>query len=329
MKRLALLATAAAAASAVLAPSALADGLPLASSSTSAGAGSAGLTPSLTTTVGQAADSTTSALAGATGGQLGARQASPTDTVGQAVTTLAAPATQTVETAISATAPVAATVTQTAAPLMETVTEPVTSSAAPLLQTVEKTAQAVTGPAAPLVQTVAGANQSSAGSNASGSTSSPEQQAEPATQSSDSWASATSPAQANAAPKPVSRGFIVRDELGNGVRGRTDTHSARPLDFAPPPMPPATDPPLPTSSERGGSARGLTRHEIPLPPHDPGPLGLLGAVLSSGAGSGMLLLVAALSAILALAAPRPGRRLRPGSAPWPLPTLHLPLERPG
>jgi hypothetical protein len=59
------------------------------------------------------------------------------------------------------------------------------------------------------------------------------------------------------------------------------------------------------------------------------PLGL-GSPAAWGAGNaGLLLFAVALAAAFLLAAPRPGRRLRPGMATWPLPTLALSLERPG
>jgi hypothetical protein len=52
--------------------------------------------------------------------------------------------------------------------------------------------------------------------------------------------------------------------------------------------------------------------------------------LSAGAGSATLLtLVAILAATFFLAAPRPGRRLRPGEDPWPLPVPPFAFERPG
>jgi hypothetical protein len=54
-----------------------------------------------------------------------------------------------------------------------------------------------------------------------------------------------------------------------------------------------------------------------------------GLSFTGGSGAGIAILLAALAAGLFLAAPGLGRRLRPRLAPWPLPTLHLSLERPG
>jgi hypothetical protein len=67
----------------------------------------------------------------------------------------------------------------------------------------------------------------------------------------------------------------------------------------------------------------------PSPTEPGGLLGFLAAVSAAFASSGALLFFAALAAIILVAAPGLGRRLRPPLAPWPLPIPLPSLERPG
>jgi hypothetical protein len=89
---------------------------------------------------------------------------------------------------------------------------------------------------------------------------------------------------------------------------------------------PATVAGTPSTPRRVGDARGSFPPRLPLP--DGIPHGILGGASAGSTGTALALL-AALAALFALAVPRPGRTLRPGSAPWRLSVMHLSLERPG
>jgi hypothetical protein len=78
--------------------------------------------------------------------------------------------------------------------------------------------------------------------------------------------------------------------------------------------------------DRSSAALALPRHGGPF--HDDGADG--GSLMAAAAAAGLnLSFVAALVAALALAVPRPGRRLRLGMASRPPPPLLFALERPG
>ena len=68
---------------------------------------------------------------------------------------------------------------------------------------------------------------------------------------------------------------------------------------------------------------------MPKPTGPSGPLGFLTSVSAAPGSGALLVFFAALAAIIHVAAPGLGRRLRPAMAPWPLPITLASLERPG
>jgi hypothetical protein len=298
MTRLALVATAAATVSAAFAPSALADGL-LGSTQEVLGSTTTGATALVTSTADTAATSTgTTAVVDPVVQTTTTTEpvvASVTDTTKVVTTTVDAATEPVVETGGAATLPVA----EAMSPLVTATSEPAADPAPDSTQTA-----APTEASSPAPGTAATSAATPATSTPPTSTTKP-----------------IAPHPAGTAPVQAQRAARMHARRSSAEPPST---LGRSLGVWPAESP-ATAPRGPSTTQPGGA------HRLPaLPPSpDRDPLGL-GGVTSSAAGIGTALLVlAGLAALFVLAAQRPGRRLRPGSAPWRLPVLNLRLERPG
>ena len=321
MKRLALVATAAAAIFAAFAQSALAGGL----------VGQATAVPEASATGTDPVSSLTSTIAGATPPVAQAtavtRAAPP---VAETASTAAALATQAAETAVAPVAQTAASATAPVAQAAASVLDIAEAATQPVLDAVSPAAAAAATATEPATRTITNAVPS-ASASASESTSAVQQ---PRSATPDVALPSPQPsAPAVARAKVDSSTPAQRGERAHGFHRDLQTFrgppamSERALGLSREPFP-ATIPGVPSSNPLAVVARGSIRPGITLLPPDRVPSGLLGGA-SASFGGGALHLLAALAALFVLAAPRPGRRLRPVLAPWRLPLLNLSLERPG
>jgi len=260
------------------------------------------------------------------------------ETVASVAPAAAAPATQ----AAPAIAQPAAPVTKAVAPVAESaarVTRAVARTAAPARRAVEKVAAsaAETNPQPVLRQAPAPAKVAHQTEQATTSAAPARAQRTPAS-APDASSEGASPVAA-----PAVRGGDAVAEVATSEPRRSAQRSA-PLQARTRPVPAhaAAAAGAPTSAtitallqedagsrpqpDRSLAALALPRHGGPF--HDDGADG--GSLMAAAAAAGLnLSFVAALVAALALAVPRPGRRLRLGMASRPPPPLLFALERPG
>jgi hypothetical protein len=251
-----------------------------------------------------------------------AQVAMPVTKAAEPVLEQTAPVLESVQPLVDAAAPVLAA----AQPLVEPLASPVVDAAAPLM---DATAPAIET-TAPLLDATTPALRASAstqhdatpepGAASTGTpTSSEGVVLEPVPSGPDIPALLTSPPADTRAAAPPGRlevpGQSLRDSAwAAGTRGPSDRWQTT------------------FTAHRDGRATHTARAGAPRTPSPTGPggpLGFLAAVSAAFASSGALIFFAALAAIILVAAPGLGRRLRPAMAPWPLPIPLPSLERPG
>ena len=277
--------------------------------------------------------------------------AQATAPVAQTAGSVASPAAPVVAQAVAPVAQAAAPVTQAAAPAVAQVTAPVAQAvnpvvqpvAGPVLTSIEPVLEAAEPLTAPLLEATAPLLEA-AGPALEATAPLPET----ATQARMSSSPATVPSPASGA---ASVGDAAAQSTSTSVPGT-----------APPTPLAASDSPRPSASRdteadvtgrsHGAIAAiewsspwpppdvaprdGRTRHtatagssRMPKPTGPSGPLGFLTSVSAAPGSGALLVFFAALAAIILVAAPGLGRRLRPDMAPWPLPITLASLERPG
>ncbi|MGH3128909.1 MAG: hypothetical protein ACRDPX_13395 [Gaiellaceae bacterium] len=222
-------------------------------------------------------------------------------------------------------------IVQTAAPVLaaaqpvleaaEPLTAPLLAATAPLLDT----AGAVLEATAPLLETTTEAQASSsspatAPTSASGASNAPSENAA-AQPTSTSAAGTVTPAlvvAADGARPPASReGGAVATGPRREATAAIEPSSLWPQAYG------ATRADRKAHTAKAGSSR------TPAPTGPSGPFGFLTSVSAAPGSGALLVFFAALAAIILVAAPGLGRRLRPDMAPWPLPITLASLERPG
>lgn len=230
--------------------------------------------------------------------------------------------------ALTAVQPVVQPVLQAPAPVLTSI-EPVLEAAepltAPLLEATAPLLEA-TGPAleatAPLLETASQARMSSSPATVPSSASGAATVGDAAAQSTSTSVPGTAPPTLLAAidsPRPSASRDTEAVVTGpsHGAIAAIEWSS---------PWPPSDVAPRDGRTRHTATA-GSSR--MPKPTGPSGPLGFLASVSAAPGSGALLVFFAALAAIILVAAPGLGRRLRPDMAPWPLPITLASLERPG
>jgi hypothetical protein len=246
--------------------------------------------------------------------------AKSTAPITEATTPLTKPVLETVTPVVQATAPVL----ELTKPVVGPLTAPVLETAAPVLDAVDPVLTTAGVPRQPIARTTLR-------SEAPGATA----PAGPRVVGSESASGPeTAPAAAVAAPTTSHAGRHTTETTALAAPrndGVTKAPSKPASTLALEPIPAIVSTP-PIVRKRDAAATRVVRaaeSHTPGPNGLGGPVGLLGDLSASSVPGAALLFVAALAAMLFLAAPGPGRRLRLGLAPWPRPLPPLSLERPG
>ena len=295
--------------------------------------------------------------------------AQATAPVAQTAGSVASPAAPVVAQAVAPVAQAAAPVTQAAAPAVAQVTAPVAQAvnpvvqqvAGPALTAVQPVVQPVLQATAPVLTSIEPVLEA-----AEPLTAPLLEATAPLLEATGPALEVTAPLLETATQARMSPSSTVVPPPGLGAASAGDaaaqSTSTSVSETVPPTLLVATDPPRPSASRdagavttgpsRGATASiessppwasaemaprdGRTGHtatagpsRLPKPTAPSRPLGFLTSVSAAPGSGALLVFFAALAAIILVAAPGLGRRLRPDMAPWPLPITLASLERPG